>query len=234
MSRIRPVLRTAGTCVLALSCLVSLAVTWVVGRWLVLAPQGAADVLSRRHLPPKPVHAIPFAAEINRAAGRHGLDPSLVAAVVAAESDFRPAAVSRRGARGLMQLLPDAWREAAPPDCRAYTCVFRPEANLDAGSRYLRKMLDRFGGDVRLALAAYNAGPAAVTAVRGVPPYRETHGYVLRVGVAWWELRRSGTLRPVARVLLRSLDGVPLLAAASGMVACALGAATVWWASRSA
>lgn len=224
--------RAAGACLLALGFLLSLALTLVVGRWLVLAPQGAAQVLSARQLPPRPVHGLPFAQEINRAAGRHGLDPSLVAAVVAAESDFHPAAVSPKGARGLMQLVPDAWREAAPPHCAPYPCAFDPAANLDAGSRYLRRMLDRYRGEVQLALAAYNAGPAAVDGFGGVPPYRETRGYVLRVGVAWWELRRSGTLTPVTRVLLRSLDALPLVAVVSGLAACALGAATVWWSSH--
>ncbi len=217
---------------LATSCALSLGLTLMLGRWLILAPQGASELLSARSLPHKPVRGVPFADAINRAALRHGLDPSLVAAVVAVESDFRPGAVSRRGARGLMQLLPAAWKEVAPSACPQDLCVFDPAANLEAGSRYLRRMLDRFGQDPRLALAAYNAGPSVVAAHRALPPYPETRGYVLRVGIAWWELRRTGTLGPLSRVLLRSLDALPAATATSGLVACALAALVVRRAAR--
>jgi soluble lytic murein transglycosylase len=135
---------------------------------------------------------MPFADQINRTAVRHGLDPALVAAVVAIESDFDPRAVSPKGARGLMQVMPQTWPEVAPEDCPALACAFQPEANLEAGSRYLRRMLSRFGGDVRLALAAYNAGPGAVARHDGVPPYPETTEYLRRVSLAWLELRRAG------------------------------------------
>ncbi len=212
---------------LLVACGASLAVTAVLGRWLVLAPQGAAELLAARAVPPRPVHGVPFAEEVNQAARRHGLDPSLVAAVVAAESDFQPRAVSRKGARGLMQLVPVAWREAAPAGCRPDPCAFDPTANLEAGSRYLRRMLDRFGGNVQLALAAYNAGPGAVATYGGVP-FRETSGYVLRVGVAWWEFRRTGTLRPLPRVLVRFVDRLPAATALSGLAACGLAALVVW------
>jgi hypothetical protein len=216
----RALLGTAGAVLLAASCVLSLGTTLLLGRWLVLAPQGASELLSSRSVPPKPVRGVPFAEAINRTALRHGLDPSLVAAVVAAESDFRPDAVSRRGARGLMQLLP--WE----------SCVFDPAANLEAGSRYLRRLLDRFLQDPRLALAAYNAGPSVVAAYRALPPYPETQGYVWRVGIAWWELRRTGTLGPLSRALLRSLDALPAATAASGLVACSLAALVVRLATR--
>jgi len=228
----RALLGTAGAVLLAASCVLSLGTTLLLGRWLVLAPQGASELLSSRTVPPKPVRGVPFADAINRTALRHGLDPSLVAAVVAAESDFRPDAVSRRGARGLMQLLPAAWEEAAPSACPWESCVFDPAANLEAGSRYLRQMLDRFRRDPRLALAAYNAGPSVVAAHRALPPYPETQGYVLRVGMAWWELRRTGTLGPLSRALLRSVDVLPAVTAASGLVACTLAALVVRRATR--
>ncbi|MER3455715.1 MAG: hypothetical protein C4303_03760 [candidate division GAL15 bacterium] len=222
----------AGLALLALASLASLAFTLLLGRWVLRASQGAAELLSSRSIAPRPVHGIPFATEINRAAVRHDLDPSLIAAVVAAESDFQATAVSSKGARGLMQLLPAAWQEVAPPHCPSQPCALRPDANLDAGSRYLRRMLDRFGQDVRLALAAYNAGPGAVLAYGGMPPYRETHGYVLRVAIAWWELRRTGTLRPLPRALLRSLDSLPFALAASTLAVYALAAAVTWQATR--
>ncbi|MCL6499186.1 MAG: lytic transglycosylase domain-containing protein [Firmicutes bacterium] len=232
MTSARPVWTALGSLALGLAGLLSLLCIVVAGRWLVLAPQGAAELLARRSLPSRPVRGIPFADEINRAARRHGLDPTLVAAVVAAESDFQPTAVSPKGARGLMQLGPLAWRETAPADCRPHACAFNPVANLEAGSRYLRRMLDRFGGDVRLALAAYNAGPETVAAYGGLPPYRETQGYVLRVGIAWWELRRTGTLPTLPRTLLRFLDSLPALVAASTILACAVAAVAVWRAAR--
>lgn len=112
---------------------------------------------------------------IRAAAERAGVDPALVAAVAKAESGFRADAGSPAGARGLMQLMPSTAAGLGVTD------ILDPAQNLDAGARYLRAQLDRFGGDVRLALAAYNAGPGAVTRYGGVPPYQETQTYVTRV-----------------------------------------------------
>jgi soluble lytic murein transglycosylase-like protein len=109
------------------------------------------------------------------AARRHGLDPALVLAVVKVESAFRPQAVSPKGAQGLMQLMPPTARDLGVED------AFDPEQNLDGGARYLRQLLIRYKGDVRRALAAYNAGPGAVDRHKGIPPYRETRQYVRRV-----------------------------------------------------
>lgn len=107
-------------------------------------------------------------------AAQHGVEPGLVKAVIAAESNFRPHAVSRVGAQGLMQLMPATAADLG---------VERPFGvveNIDGGVRYLRAMLDRFA-DVARALAAYNAGPGAVDRHRGVPPYPETRAYIKRV-----------------------------------------------------
>jgi len=112
---------------------------------------------------------------IARVARAYRLEPSLVKAVIAVESDFDPLAVSRRGAQGMMQLMPGTARELG---------VVRPfavEDNVDGGVRYLRWMLDRYGGNADHALAAYNAGPGAVDAHGGIPPYAETQRYVRRV-----------------------------------------------------
>lgn len=111
---------------------------------------------------------------IAESAKRFDLDPALVKAVVAAESNFEVTAVSHAGAQGLMQLMPATSREMG------VRAPFDPSQNLMGGSRYLRSMLDRYD-DVKLALAAYNAGPEAVDRHDGVPPYPETTAYVERV-----------------------------------------------------
>ncbi len=109
------------------------------------------------------------------AARRHGLDPGLVLAVVSVESAFRPEAVSRKGAQGLMQLMPATAASLGVKD------AFDPVENLDGGSRHLGSLLTLYGGDLVNALAAYNAGAGAVARHRGVPPYRETRAYVKKV-----------------------------------------------------
>lgn len=108
------------------------------------------------------------------AATRHGVDPHLVLAVIDVESGGDANAVSPAGAQGIMQIMPETARELD------LTAPFDPEANIDAGVRYLRQMLTRFG-DLRLAVAAYNAGPGAVERHGGIPPYPETQTYVARV-----------------------------------------------------
>jgi len=115
-----------------------------------------------------------FKRLIESAARRYGVDPALVTAVVQAESNFSPTAVSTAGAKGLMQLMDATARTFGVTD------AFDPLENVDGGVRFLRSLLDRYG-DVRLALAAYNAGPAAVDRYGGVPPYEETQVYVSRV-----------------------------------------------------
>ncbi len=109
------------------------------------------------------------------ASRRYGLEPALVLAVVAVESGFRPEAVSPKGAQGLMQLMP---RTAA---ALGVSDPLDPEQNLDAGVRHLEALLKQYNGDLRRALAAYNAGQGAVAKHSGVPPYRETREYVKRV-----------------------------------------------------
>jgi soluble lytic murein transglycosylase-like protein len=116
-----------------------------------------------------------YADIIARAAAQYGLRPSLLRGVIAAESNFNPNAVSRRGAQGLMQLMPGTAAGLGVRDS------FNPEENIFGGARYLRQQLDRFDGDERLALAAYNAGPGAVSRYHGVPPYLETQQYISRV-----------------------------------------------------
>lgn len=110
----------------------------------------------------------------DRWAARNEVDPLLVSAVIGVESAWDPEAVSVKGAIGLMQLMPDTARILGVDP-------WDPEANLDGGSRYLRSLLDRFDGDLELALAGYNAGPLAVERYGGVPPFPETVSYVEHV-----------------------------------------------------
>jgi soluble lytic murein transglycosylase-like protein len=112
---------------------------------------------------------------INKAADRHNVDPNLVRALVKVESNFNPNAVSRKGAMGLMQLMPQTARQLR------LTNPFNPEENVDAGVRHLKQLLDNYGGDVRLSLAAYNAGTGAVARSAGIPRYAETRNYVKRI-----------------------------------------------------
>jgi soluble lytic murein transglycosylase-like protein len=117
----------------------------------------------------------PFDRDIAEAAGRHAVPERLVWAVIRVESGFDQRAVSPRGARGLMQLMPETAARLGVRDC------FNPRENIDAGTRHLRAMLVRFRHDVRLAVAAYNAGEKPVLIYGGVPPYPETREYVAHV-----------------------------------------------------
>lgn len=112
--------------------------------------------------------------ELSSAADAYSLDRGLVEAVAWRESRFRPAARSSKGAIGVMQLMPDTARDLGVDP-------FDPTQNIRGGALYLRRMLTTFGGDVRLALAAYNAGPGAVRKHGGVPPYAETQAYVTSI-----------------------------------------------------
>jgi soluble lytic murein transglycosylase-like protein len=161
------------------------------GELLALVLKGGGEV----HLPPQavrgfvsdevleeilsPADGVELSRLIEESARRHGLDPSLVLAVVSVESGFRPGAVSPKGAQGLMQLMP---RTAASLGVRD---AFDPEQNVDAGVRHLEGLVRLYGGDLTRALAAYNAGQGAVARHGGVPPYRETRAYVRRVLAAY-------------------------------------------------
>ena len=116
-----------------------------------------------------------FGAEIDAAAASNGIDPSLLKGLVSQESGFDPNARSGAGALGLTQLMPGTAASLG------VTNPLDPAQSLQGGAKYLRQQLDRFGGDEKLALAAYNAGPGAVQRFNGVPPYRETQAYVKRV-----------------------------------------------------
>ncbi len=142
------------------------------------------DAPTRPEFRPLPAFGLPsgvnlvrgqYADLINRIATEEGVDPELVRAIIRAESNFDPRAVSRKGAQGLMQLMPGTAGRFAVEN------TFDPEANIRGGVRYLRSLHDRFPGRLPLALAAYNAGENAVLRHNGIPPYPETRQYVKRV-----------------------------------------------------
>jgi soluble lytic murein transglycosylase-like protein len=136
-------------------------------------------------------------ASIVMAAARHNVDPNLVRAVVKVESNFNSNAVSRKGAMGLMQLMPQTARSLKVKN------PFDPEQNVDAGVRHLKQLLENYGGDVNLTLAAYNAGSGAVARSAGVPRFPETQNYVRRITNLYYggfDLSPSGPARDPVRV----------------------------------
>ena len=135
-------------------------------------PQGSVSITEAfRPLPA----TIAYNDAIAEAAELYGLDPNLIRAIIRAESAFNPFAVSRVGAQGLMQLMPEVAEELNVLD------PFDPRQNIFGGAKYLRRLLDLHKGNVNLAVASYNAGPGAVDRYNGIPPYRETRAYVKKV-----------------------------------------------------
>ncbi len=158
-----------------------------------IAEVPAADVLA---IEPEEVFAAvaqppgeqaPFRELVQAAAQRHGVDGDLISSVIAVESNFEPRAVSRRNARGLMQLLPETAKRLGVKN------VFDPRENIDGGTRYLKELLARYNNNLVLTLAAYNAGPLRVQQYGRVPPYAETRSYVRRVKRAYDESKTRQT-----------------------------------------
>ena len=140
------------------------------------SPVPKTESTAPSHDQPNLIESLTIEKNIHAAARKYDLSPELLRGVIRAESNFEVRAVSHAGAQGLMQLMPETARELGVDN------PFDIDQNIDGGARYLRKMLDKFGGDIKLALAAYNAGPRAVEKYGGqIPPYRETEQYVNRV-----------------------------------------------------
>src|SRR5271165_4306278 len=139
---------------------------------------------------------------VKEAAERHNVDPALVRAVIETESNWNSSAVSRKGAGGLMQLIPTTAQRYGAND------VFNPQQNIDAGVRYLKTLLERYNGNLELSLAAYNAGEGAVYRAHGIPAYRETRNYVHKVQDAYFRpgSGRAPDLFTNARAIHRDVD----------------------------
>ncbi len=145
---------------------------------------GAADVVTIepedvfKAAPAARAAAGPYGSLIHEAALKHGMDEALITSVIAVESNFNPHAVSRKQALGLMQLLPSTAARYRVAD------IFDPAQNINAGTQYLKELLEQYHGNLALALAAYNAGPERVVQFRGVPPFPETRAYLKRVATS--------------------------------------------------
>jgi soluble lytic murein transglycosylase-like protein len=134
-----------------------------------------SSIAENRVVPQQNANPVDLNQVIAAASGRYRLDPDLVNSVIRAESGFNVRAVSRKGAQGLMQLMPGTASKLGVPN------AFDPEANVEGGTKYLRELLERYNFDLVKALAAYNAGPQRVEQYGGVPPYFETRAYVARI-----------------------------------------------------
>ncbi|MCL6589919.1 MAG: lytic transglycosylase domain-containing protein [Firmicutes bacterium] len=178
----------------------------------------------------------PMIRIINKYALQYNVDPNLVFAIIKAESNFVPTAVSHAGARGLMQIMPEVWtvysdtpcngRHPEKTICHPGNCIFDPEANIRTGVKYFREMLDTYHGRVDLALEAYNAG---ITNVRPgqAPKYKETRSYIDKIVIYWKNLRKEAIDQQL-KLSLQLQQGLKWLFFFS--FGCWL--ILFWWASR--
>ena len=146
----------------------------------------ACDLQSKVNWHNTPLFLQKYQQEITTAARHHQLDPALIRAVIHAESAFNPNALSKTGAAGLMQLMPDTATEVGVKN------VWHQQQNIQGGASYLSSLLKRYKGNMKLAMAAYNAGPGAVDRYQGIPPYSETQRYVERVQLLFSRYQKAG------------------------------------------
>jgi len=143
--------------------------------WAMSEEHDIDDLSEAVFIPTREPEVNPYDLLIHEAAGLHDVDSDLIRAIIMVESQFNPSAKSKRGARGLMQLMPVTAEGLDVVD------LLNPQENVHAGARYIKTLLDRFDGDVTLALAAYNAGPQSVIRYDGVPPFKETRLFIAKV-----------------------------------------------------
>jgi soluble lytic murein transglycosylase-like protein len=146
-------------------------------------------------VPRKPEVNPPYHELVEAAAARYKVDADLIRSVIAVESNFDPKAVSPKNARGLMQLLPETATRLGVQN------IFDPQENIDAGTRYLRDLLEKYNNNLLLALAAYNAGPEKVQQYGRVPPFAETIAYVRRVKLSYYKSKSSAPRKTAASSL---------------------------------
>lgn len=151
--------------------------------------------------PRMPLIQAPYGDMIQSAAKKYSVDADLIFSVIAAESNFNPRAISRRGARGLMQLLPATGTRFGVKD------IFDPAQNIDAGTQYLRDLMARYQGDLVLTLAAYNAGPGAVQRYGRVPPYHETISYVRAIRKTYAQRKSKNDAKTDAKAESKAVGG---------------------------
>ena len=144
-------------------------------------------------VPAKPIVKPPFRELVEAAAARYSVDADLITSVIAVESNFDPKALSPKNARGLMQLLPETAERLGVQN------IYDPKENIEAGTRYLRELLQRYNNDLALALAAYNAGPERVQQYGRVPPFAETLSYVRRVKRTYEKSKSKPSAKAPAR-----------------------------------
>lgn len=179
----------------------------------------------------------PIIKTINKSALKYNLDPNLIYAVIKSESNFRTLAVSRAGARGLMQIMPEVWREYNNDSackgnhqerrvCTLGDCIFDPEANIDTGVRYLHDLLDKYRGRVDLALEAYNAGISNVRPGKA-PKFSETRTYIQRTLSSWQDLRKY-TIEQQLKLSIQLQQGLRWLFG----ITCSCWVILFWWANR--
>ena len=130
---------------------------------------------------------------IIQTASHHQIDPALIKAIIMAESGYNTKAVSKKGAKGLMQLMPGTAQSLGVED------IFNPHQNITGGVQYFKQMVNRFNGDVKLALAAYNAGSRNVRNYNGVPPFKATHSYIKKV-FKYYQIYKDQMAREIDRV----------------------------------
>jgi len=170
--------------------------------WVAGGPtERAMVVLSNVHLQPQQLtgDVQPIIHEINRYALKAKLDPMLIFAIIKTESNFNPRAVSKAGARGLMQIMPAVWRQYSKSQCTGThsnlkvcsdECIYQIRPNIEVGIKYFRVLLDRYDGRIDLALEAYNAGLSNVQS-EAEPKFAETRGYIQKILKYWQEMRQK-------------------------------------------